>query len=517
MMRKIYYTLVLFFCATLSICGQDLFNTSRIPIIKISFGEADWDAKLDALKQKDGKGRLFASVSIDGVNYDSVGVRYKGNSSYFNVRGTGQFKLPFNLKSNEVRSKQFFPGGKSILKLANGFRDPTYLREVFAYELARQYMPASRANFVHLYINGKDYGLYTNTESVDEGYLKERFGGYSSGTLFKCDPNWDAKDVKGCPAGDKAALLYLGEDSTCYKPFYELDQGTWGGLIALTKTFKEAPMKIEEHLDIDRTLWMLAFNTVTVNLDSYHGRLCHNYYLYQDSSGRFVPIIWDLNLSFGGFAYDGVAPAPLTPLQLEQLSPFLHYDDPKRPLINVVLKNPTYRKLYIAHVRTILEEQFYNKQYLKRLQEMAKFIEPSIKTDSLRLYPFEVSKQNVTQPVEIGKNQLAGITSLMDKRTEFLRSHPLLKKEPPTIVSDKAVNNSGTVTITVQTKNAEKSWCCWRVNAAQSVKWTLMTAANTDTYSATIPFGAQYFIVAENDEAAASLPARSGTDWHIAR
>jgi spore coat protein CotH len=38
-------------------------------------------------------------------------------------------------------------------------------------------------------------------------------------------------------------------------------------------------------------LWMLAFNNVFVNLDSYTGGFSQNYYLYKDENRRFNPVV----------------------------------------------------------------------------------------------------------------------------------------------------------------------------------------------------------------------------------
>ncbi|MCO1337264.1 CotH kinase family protein, partial [Microbulbifer sp. OS29] len=69
--------------------------------------------------------------------------------------------------------------------------------------------------------------------------------------------------------------------------------------------------------------WMLAFDNALANLDSYLGAFCHNYYLFKDPSGIWRPIIWDLNLSLGGFRLVDQKTV-LTNDQLYTLSPFLH-------------------------------------------------------------------------------------------------------------------------------------------------------------------------------------------------
>ena len=136
--------ILLLFCLVYSIngIGQDFYDIPHITEIRITFSEPDWDTILDSLKQTNAEeDRLIASVKVDGIQYDSVGVRYKGNSSYFNVRNAKKSKLPFNIKSNHIRKKQTFKDGFKTLKLSNVFRDPSFLREVISYEIGRNYMP----------------------------------------------------------------------------------------------------------------------------------------------------------------------------------------------------------------------------------------------------------------------------------------------------------------------------------------------------------------------------------------
>jgi hypothetical protein len=62
--------------------------------------------------------------------------------------------------------------GFTKLKLSNVIHDPTFVREVLAYEIARKYMPASLANYANLYINDTLIGLYTNVEAVDRRFVQ---------------------------------------------------------------------------------------------------------------------------------------------------------------------------------------------------------------------------------------------------------------------------------------------------------------------------------------------------------
>ena len=96
---------------------------------------------------------------------------------------------------------------------------------------------------------------------------------------------------------------------------------------------------------------------IELNLDSYNGRLCHNYYVYQDQEGIFQTIPWDMNLNFGGFRFVDEKTL-LDVKKMQELSPMSNFKNPKRPLISKLLANSMYRKIYIAHVRTILKENF---------------------------------------------------------------------------------------------------------------------------------------------------------------
>ena len=166
---------------------QDLYDINHIPEIRIEFQESDWATKLDELKRAGNKERLAATVTIDGRRFEKVGVRYKGNSSYFNVHKSGSSKLPFNMKANYMIDEQTFTGGYKTIKLSNIFRDPSFVREALTYEIARKYMPAPKCNFAKVYVNDEYLGLYNNTESIDERFLKEHFAGKGKDVFIKCD------------------------------------------------------------------------------------------------------------------------------------------------------------------------------------------------------------------------------------------------------------------------------------------------------------------------------------------
>ncbi|MBK7500546.1 MAG: CotH kinase family protein [Ignavibacteriales bacterium] len=103
-------------------------------------------------------------------------------------------------------------------------------------------------------------------------------------SFFKCNP----PDGAGPGTTDLPNLVYLGQDSSSYYQAYEMQSDFgWSDLINLSNTLNNNISEIENLLDVDRALWMIAFDNILVNLDSYIGGFAQNYYLYKDNTGRF--------------------------------------------------------------------------------------------------------------------------------------------------------------------------------------------------------------------------------------
>lgn len=503
----------------------DLFSVDSILEVKLYFEQTNWDQQLDDLKQAGEDKRLMGNVIINGRKFEDVGVRYKGNSSYFNVRNAGHSKLPFNIKLDYKGKEQSLPGDITTLKLSNVFRDPSFLREVLAYEIAGEYMPAPRANFAKVFVNDKFLGLYNNTESIDELFLDQYYGEHA-GTLVKCDPNWHVKAPEACAKGDKASLMYLGQDSTCYLGLYEMktDQG-WGDLIELTRVLNQDFEQIESVLDVDQALWMLAFDNILVNLDSYIGQLCHNYYLYKDSSGIFHPMVWDMNLAFGGFRRTGIGNS-LSNSAMARMSPFVHFKEKnkKRPLITQLLGDPFYRKIYVAHLKTILQEQFLSTKYLQRVEAIQAIIKTNVEEDENRLYELEAFEANIDTTIRVKGAAIVGIKELMEPRIKYLQDHALLKMEQPEIGEVEHIEYGEFTGFTAKVEGAKRVWLCYRENGCGPFQRLEMfddsghhdEQEGDSIWGGTLEKGKglQYYIVAEAEHTASLSPARAALQFY---
>lgn len=416
-MNRYSYFICLFLLTTAHSSAQNFYNTSTIQEIRLTFSQPNWHELLTNLK-KEGNDRIVAKISINGEVFDSVGVRYKGNSSF----KAAEKKKPFNIKLDHILKKQNYQD-YGTLKLSNVFRDPSFVREVLAYEIARKYMPAPKSNFAKVYVNSQYHGLYTNVQSIDNHFLDIHFGDSKKQPFFKCNTDKEKVKVSNCKTLKGATLEHIGDNPKCYEIKYQLkskSENDWEQLMEFIYTLNHEPEKIASILDIDAALKYFAFNNVVVNLDSYSGLFSHNYYLFQDGSGQFHPLIWDLNMAFGGFNHSGIKNSlPLYGMQT--LNPFLHENNPQRPLIHQLLQNPAYRQQYQSFIKTILAENFTNGWYAERAKELQRIIESEVKNDPNKLYTFEAFKNNLSKTENVGGNARAvGILELMQGRRRFL-------------------------------------------------------------------------------------------------
>ena len=252
-----------------------LYDQGTIREMNIQFYDANYHSTLVNSFFNYPSYRIPAVVSIDGISYDSVGVRYKGNSTFCLPNDDGNPKVPYNLDANYWISGQKIADYKK-LKFANAWMDPTFAKEITATNIYQKYMPSPEVSLLKVKVQGNYLGLYVNTESINKQFMEKHFG-EKDGVLFKCDPAgmFCGEEVEGEPN-----LHYLGEDSTNYYTSYNLksDNGGWDKLMELISALNFNTEELGEFLNIDRVLWAFAVNTVIANYDTYNGYYVHNYY-----------------------------------------------------------------------------------------------------------------------------------------------------------------------------------------------------------------------------------------------
>jgi len=500
--------------------AQGLYDVAHITEIRISFVENNWDQIMDANYSNDLDERLIGTVSINGIIMDSCGVQFKGNSTY----NPSNAKNPLNIKLDYVKKQNY--QGWETLKLASGRNDPSALREVLSYELLRNYTEAPLSNFARVYINDKFYGVFSSSESIDGDFQERYLYANDDNTRVKCNPL--------SVFGDGSSLKYYSEDSSDYFSYYEMksDYG-WNDLAGFCNHLSKDGGEIDKYLDVDRALWMLAFNNVVVNLDSYTGPFRQNYYMIKDDLGRMKPVIWDLNMSFGAFSMistGGQGGNSLTKMQ--NMTPYLRENDSNWPLVNTLFTNPTYKRMYIAHCKTMLEEQITSGLYAQRGQVMQDLIAPDVKLDINSTYSYTKFLNNLNTSISGsggGGQSFCGITELMEVRKAYLETNTAFKALPPAITDllfpSKVVTNTA-FSIIANISDATNSFVAYRHDGSELfTKIQLLDDGLNDdgmagdgifgkVFSNGISRPIQFYIYSENDNAGIFSPVRAEHEFH---
>ena len=518
MQRILFSFLLMSSCAFFHLNAQNFYQRDSIQVIEIFFSFSNWDAQLDANEATETY--IYAdSIRINGTSFDSCGVRYKGNSSY----NPSNQKNPLRIELNTIKANQDYQGFTDI-KLSNGYKDPSMIREILTYQILENYMDCPRSNFARVYINGQYRGVYTNNESIKDDFNEAHYD--ADDTYFKCNPVGGA----GPGGGTSPDLKYLGTDSTSYFNGYEL-QSTygWNRLVTLCNTLNNDFQNIESTLDIDRAIWMLAFNNVLVNLDSYNGAFRQNYYISWDKNGRFVPTVWDVNMSFGGFP-GGTGSGAFTPSALD---PFSNSTSVNHPLIQQIMANPLYKRMYMAHVRTMVQEMFESGQYETWAQSLMALADSSVQADPYKFYSYNQFLNSLTTAVAGGGpgggSSIPGIKALMDARAQFFSTNAAYLLQAPAILSHGAtaspLNYGSTTTLIANVSNETNVYLGYRTDHTLKFNRVQMYddgahndgAAGDHTYGVEMPVNGllfEYYIYADNNNAGKFSPARAEHEFH---
>ncbi|MEL7534472.1 MAG: CotH kinase family protein, partial [Bacteroidota bacterium] len=439
-----------------------------------------------------------------------------------------QTKNPFHIELDTYKDQEY--QSYKDIKLSNVAKDPSFLREVLSYQILRQYMNAPQSNFANVYVNGTLMGLYTNSEAITKTFVDRYF--YSKGNTFvKCNPPAGA----GPQSNDLPNLVYLGADSSNYYDAYELksDAG-WDELIDLCDTLSNHFTDIESILDVDRALWMLAFNNVFVNLDSYIGGFAQNYYLYRDDNRRFIPIVWDLNESFGQFSNTGSGSLNNTTAK-QQMSHLLHQNDGDYPLVQKLLSDPMYKRMYLAHVKTMVLENFDDGSYYATGISLQNTINASVQADNNKFFTYANFLSNLSVDVSAGgggpggNSTYPGITNLMDARSNYLLGLNDFTQTEPSISNINASNPSPIITESIQitTDISDANAVYFGYRSDQELPFTRVQmyddgahgdgAANDGVYGVDLTIEntyTQYYIYAENNNIGMFSPRRAEHEFH---
>lgn len=398
--------------------AMPLYDLQTLRTVFLELETPDWEKELADFKNTDVE--VPAKMIVDGKTYNDVGVRFRGASSFMMV-SEGR-KRSLNLSLDLVRKKQDL-GGYRNLNLLNSNGDPTMLRAVLYNQIAREYIPAPKTNFVRVVINSENWGIYVNVQQFDKEFLDEWFG-------TKKGDRWKAP---GRPNGN-SGLEYLGEDVAEYKKRFSLkskeNPEAWTALIELCRVLNQTPAEELEKaltplLDVEGALKFLALENVFINSDGYWTR-ASDYGLYRDEAGQFHVVPHDTNETFqaaGGPGMRGGGEGKGL-----ELDPLVATNDAKKPLISKLLAVPALRARYLGYVREIAERWLDWKKLGPLAEQYHALIAEDVKLETRLLGSQEGFAKGVGEDIEVeggrGPRRSLSLKSFVEQRRTFLLSHP---------------------------------------------------------------------------------------------
>ncbi|MDB5351012.1 MAG: cotH [Planctomycetota bacterium] len=424
-----------------SVTGKALYDPTVLRTVFLDFEGSDWEAEMAEFNDTDVD--LPATLTVDGKKYPNVGVHFRGLSSFMMVKEGSKRSL--NVALDYADSKQSINGYKT-LNLLNAHEDSTFLHTILYFHIARNYLPAPKANFVRVVINGESWGVYVNTQQFDKKFLTENYA-TSGGTRFK---------VPGNP-GARGGLEYTGEDIATYKQRFQMkgtdDPKAWKALIALCRTLNETPPEsleaaLKPMLDIDGVLWFLALDNALINNDGYWVR-SSDYSIFLDPKGVFHILPHDANETFGpammmgpGFGGPGGRGGPGGPGRPPggpgrpgnagfDLDPLIGLNDSAKPLRSKLLAVPALRARYLDHVRTIARDWLDWEKLGPIVAQYRAVLDKELEADTRKLMTHDAYLRSVGEEVKGDAPRgraTANLRKFAEGRRKYLLENPEIKK-----------------------------------------------------------------------------------------
>ncbi|MGF7048445.1 spore coat protein CotH [Paenibacillus sp. DS2015] len=375
----------------------NVFPKDKVIDVKITIDEDDFQSMMDNASAEEVK---LASVDYNGMHFDNIGVRTKGNLSLRSVVSMDDSdRYSLKLSFDEYLSQTLY--GVSKINLNNGYSDASYMREYLTYELAEQMgLPTPGYSFVNVYVNDELYGFYLAVQQVDQQYLETNFGN-SYGALYK-----------GEMTGSGSDLLWIDDKTSSYSGLAMKSESSNDDILIDMIDELNNGTDIEKYLDVEEALGYIALQVVTNNTDSYIGGNKQNYYLYEDD-GIFKVLPWDYNMAFGGLG--GMMGGGGS----EQSSSLL-IDEPtqgtlaERPLVARLLEVDEYKEKYHEIIQNATEGYLASATFKERVTQVSDMIASHVKTDPSAFYTYAEYEAGVEKLISINDSQVSNINQQLD-------------------------------------------------------------------------------------------------------
>ena len=324
---------------------EGLYDTTLLRTWSLTFTQANFSNQM-ALGRTYGTNAPCKELTLNnGATNRNIGARFRGNTSFTGM-GSAPPKKSIALEINQTVTNANLMGYDNI-NLNNAYGDETMMRETLYFNVMSQYAVCPRGCLAQLYVNGVNWGVYSCAQQQDDTLINEWFPS-NQGYRFR------AANMDG-----SAAFVYLNTTNVAsYTPHYELksdpNTNAWPRFVRAIYAFNQLATntatlrdKAEDIVAVDRWLWFFALENLFVDEDSYWSKGSDYILYYEPETGRVHPVEHDGN--------EALTPAmgidyTLTPVQGATAS--------NRPLLYRLLGNAELRQRYLAHLRTVIEENF---------------------------------------------------------------------------------------------------------------------------------------------------------------
>lgn len=388
--------------------APDLYDLDAYRAIHLSFDQPDWWTQLE--DNYEAEIEIPADLTVDGVTYPEVGVRFRGNTSY-KWLPEGSEKASFNIRLDSYIAGQSLYG-YDHLNLNNGFHDPTFLRELLTYWLSREHGVAPQANFVTLYLNGEYWGVYINVQQPNKDMMKEWFDS-NDGNRYRGFPT-----VGGFQNG-RCALTWLGSNVQSYLDAYQAKEGDGTDLMSLCDVLNNTPnqdlqAELPYIFSVDQFFRYAAIMNITTQTDSYIGSGKDHFLYHDEDHGAFFMFPFDVNEALAG---------------RDNLDPWYNRYSSDHPALSQTLQFPDWEERYNAHYLNIVKESFNVETLGPIILQYHNMIAADVEADDKKIYTTQQFYDNLTETVRIlgdfGRmHDVPGLQPLIEGRYNFVLGRP---------------------------------------------------------------------------------------------
>ncbi|WP_300415709.1 CotH kinase family protein [uncultured Oscillibacter sp.] len=450
---------------TASVMGYEtrLFDTGRVHSIDIVMD--DWDSFLETCENEE---YAQCAVVIDGEAYQNTAIRAKGNTSLSMVSAMDSDRYSFKLEFDHYDSGRTYYG-LDKLSLNNTIQDTTYMKDYLTYQMMGAFgVDAPLCSYVHITVNGQDWGLYLAVEGVEDGFLRRNYGS-DSGALYKPDsmsfgggrgngrefdmekfldsdednasapknqpfpdgafpsppddqpfgdgqngpggrgkaPSGFGGGLGGGMGGDDVKLRYIDDDPDSYSNIF---QNAKTDVSKADQTRLIASLKAlgsGENLEEILDLDEVLRYFVVHNFvrnGDSYTGSMVHNYYLYEEEGRLSMIPWDYNLAYGTFQSGSADSEVNAPID----SPVDGGDS--RPMVDWIFSSPEYTELYHRYFQEFLETV----DPAALIDEAAALIAPYVEKDPTRFYTYEEFEAGVETLREFCRLRAESIQGQLD-------------------------------------------------------------------------------------------------------